>query len=65
MDLIKITKLEEIHTPTEAHFFCPDGLGDEWVEVCSFCDAKENHYAALWPCPTMEDAYYQYEQDNN
>lgn len=61
MNLTDITKLEEIHTPIEAHFFTPDGLGDTWVQVCAFCDGTNNHYAALWPCETMQEAYDTYD----
>lgn len=64
MDLIKLTKLEEIHHPVEAGFFTDDGMQEEWVDVCGYCDSEEEQYAALWPCETMQDAYAEYDEEN-
>jgi hypothetical protein len=64
MDLTKLTKLEEIHYPTEVIYFSQDGMKEGWVDVCEHCDTLDDKYGALWPCETMQDAYYEYEQDN-
>jgi len=65
MDLNRLTKLEEIHYPVETQFFSEDGLGEEWVDVCANCDDGDDQYAVLWPCPTMQGAYYAYEEQDN
>lgn len=64
MDLVHLTKLEEIHYPVEAPFFGPDGMDEEWVDVCETCNETSDQYAVLWPCETMQDAYHEYEQCN-
>jgi len=64
MDLARLTKLEELHQPVEACFFTPDGLGEEWVDVCQHCNPLDDNYGALYPCETLQDAYYEYENNN-
>lgn len=61
----RISQLEEIHYPIEECFFAPDGIGEEWIDVCAHCNELDDNYAAAWPCETMQDIYYELSQEPN
>lgn len=55
----EVTALERIHTADYATYYNGSGERETSVLVCTHCEEEAEQYAALWPCETMQEAYYE------
>ena len=60
---MNLNQLEELHQPTNALYYSPDGTREIDIEVCEHCEKDHTRTeAAIWPCETIQEAHYEYEQ---